>query len=106
MAVCGLRGAGKTVLLRRFSRMCGSEGFLPVIFHLHGPSHREPAAFMETFRHGLKVATAAINGAGVPGAAARGPWHDRRSSPPLSTQRWSRACARAWKRRRKAGSPE
>ena len=86
VAVCGLRGAGKTVLLRRFSRMCGSEGFLPVICRLYSPSHREPAAFMETFRHGVGVATAAINGAGVPGSAARGPRLDRRGSAPLDAE--------------------
>jgi len=91
--VCGLRGVGKTVLLRRFSRMCGSGGFLPVICSRYG-SRGGPAAFMDAFRRDVERAggnTGSADrpkpgGVGVPGAAARGPWHDRRSSAPLDAQ--------------------
>ena len=98
--VCGLRGVGKTALLRAFSRMCGSEGFLPVICR-HGSFRGEPAAFMETFRHGIEGAAAASGpkgpaekpslpqsaepgGVGVPGTTSCGPSYDR--SSPLDAQ--------------------
>lgn len=102
--VCGLRGVGKTVLLRRFSRMCGSEGFLPVTGMNYDASRCDPTLFIKSFRHDVESAIATIKmegvggkirsageylkpkSIGVPGVISYEPSYDQVSSAPLDAE--------------------
>lgn len=102
--VHGLRGVGKTVLWRRFSRMCGSDGFLPVTGMNYDSSRCDPALFIKSFRHGVESAVAAIKiegvgekiksageylkpkSIGIPGVISYEPLYDQRSSAPLDAE--------------------
>ncbi len=50
----GLRGVGKTVLLRKFASMCRDEKFLPVVRHLYGPGDSDPVQFASGLKHALR----------------------------------------------------
>ena len=49
--VHGLRGVGKTVLMRRLARQCVDAGFFPIVNLHYDASHCNPQTFMETFQY-------------------------------------------------------
>ena len=56
MAVHGLRGVGKTVLLTKFGRMCKDENFLPVSEPRYSAEQSDPAEFVGLFKYNLRSA--------------------------------------------------
>ena len=56
IAVHGLRGMGKTVLLREFERMCRDLNFLPVSEPQYSPHHSEPSEFVKILKYNMRAA--------------------------------------------------
>ena len=56
MAVHGLRGVGKTVLLTKFGRMCKDENFLPVSEPRYSVEQSDPTEFVGLFKYNLRSA--------------------------------------------------
>ncbi len=68
MILHGLRGAGKTVLLRRFAAACRNGNFLPVARCPHAPKDSDPSEFAPCIKRAVRGAIGSPPGAG----AARG----------------------------------
>lgn len=56
MMVYGLRGVGKTVLVRKLEEICSKEGFLPIRRLHYNPGHSEPQEFASAFRFDMRRA--------------------------------------------------
>ena len=56
IAVHGLRGMGKTVLLREFEQMCRDGNFLPVSEPQYSPHHSEPSEFVGVLKYNMRTA--------------------------------------------------
>lgn len=120
--VHGLRGTGKTVLLRRFARQCADGGLCPVVNLQYDASHCSPETFMKTFQHDIEKAAEAssrtesakkkIRTAGeylmsgkveVPGVAAYELARGYQSRVPLNAQIEGRVDD-VWRRLQKSGA--
>ena len=53
--VHGLRGVGKTVLMKTFSRMCIDNDLLPITKAQFSKKHSDPTEFAQTLKHGVKT---------------------------------------------------
>lgn len=61
LIVQGLRGVGKTVLLKEFANMCTSNNFLPVTRFQFSNKHSDPAEFTRALQHDLNSAMASLS---------------------------------------------
>ena len=68
MVMYGLRGAGKTVLLRRFASVCRGKNFLPMARYQYGPKDSDPGVFAAGIKRMVRSAVETSSKAG----AARG----------------------------------
>lgn len=102
MVLYGLRGVGKTVLLRRFANVCRSKKFLPVARYQYGPKDSDPNEFTAGIKHVMRGAIESSSrveaakgrlrsagqhlkpaSVGVPGLAYYEPSYDRGGRVPL-----------------------
>ena len=51
----GLRGVGKTVLMRTFNKMCIDNGLLPLSKAQFSKKHSDPAEFAKALKHSVKT---------------------------------------------------
>ena len=56
MVVHGLRGMGKTVLMREFRQMCNDENVLPVTQSQYTQDHSEPSLFVDQLKRDMRNA--------------------------------------------------
>lgn len=56
MVLYGLRGVGKTVLLRRFASVCRDKKFLPVTRYQYTPKDSDPNEFTAGIKHAVRSA--------------------------------------------------
>ena len=61
LMIQGLRGVGKTVLLKEFVNMCTSNKFLPVTRFQFSSKHSDPAEFTRALQHDLDNAMASLS---------------------------------------------
>ena len=59
--VQGLRGVGKTVLLKEFVKICTDNKFLPVTRFQFSIKHSDPAEFTKALQHDLDSAMASLS---------------------------------------------